>query len=498
MSSFDKIQAREQGLSKALTSRQISMIALGGAIGTGLFLGSKFAISYAGPSVIISYAIGAVVALLLMAALAEMTIQHPTSGSFGAYAEHYIGPMAGFLVRISYWSCIVLAVGTEVTAIGTYMKFWLPDVPGLVWIICFSAALIGVNMFNVHAFGTLEFWLSSIKVFAIIAFIIMAAVAVFGNFSPDFGFHNYTADGGFMPNGIWGTWIAVIVSIFSYLSIEMIAVAAGEAEDPETATKSAFRTVILRLFLFYICTLALIVAIAPMHEILEGGSPFVTVMSVLGIPFADSILNFVVIIAALSAMNSQLYTSTRMAFSLARGGDAPAFIGRVAKNGAPVNALVLSAIGIAIATIVYVINPEQAFVVMMAISMFGAMFTWMMIFVSHIFFRRSLAKQGIPVKYKLPFYPVGTYVGVFLMAAILLTTAFTDSSFNMTLVFGSPFLAVVSVWYWLRVRPRKLAESAAERAAESAAESTAEAAAERLSPSKTSTPRRRRKVAPEL
>ena len=298
MGSFDKIQQREQGLSKALTTRQIGMIALGGAIGTGLFLGSKFAISYAGPSVIISYAIGALIALLLMAALAEMTIQHPTSGSFGAYAEHYIGPMAGFLVRISYWSCLVLAVGTEVTAIGTYMGFWLPEVPGLVWILGFSAVLIGVNMFNVHAFGTLEYWLSSVKVFAIIAFIIMSAIAVFGRLSPEFGFHNYTAEGGFMPNGVWGMWIAVIVSIFSYLSIEMVAVAAGEAAEPEVATKKAFRTVILRLFIFYICTLALIVAIAPTSKILEGGSPFVTVMGVMGIPFADSIINLILIIAA--------------------------------------------------------------------------------------------------------------------------------------------------------------------------------------------------------
>ncbi|MFT3877361.1 MAG: amino acid permease [Propioniciclava sp.] len=460
MSSFDKIQRREQGLSRSLTSRQIGMIALGGAIGTGLFLGSKFAISYAGPSVIISYAIGALVALLLMAALAEMTIQHPTSGSFGAYAEHYIGPMAGFLVRVSYWSCIVLAVGTEVTAIGTYMAFWLPDVPGLVWILGFSAALIGVNMFNVHTFGTLEYWLSSIKVFAIIAFIAMAAVAVFGQASPEFGFHNYTAEGGFMPNGLWGTWVAVIVSIFSYLSVEMIAVAAGEAEEPEVATRKAFRTVVLRLFLFYICTLALVVAIAPTSRILEGGSPFVTVMTVLGVPLADSILNFVVIIAALSAMNSQLYTSTRMAFSLSRSGDAPPFVGKVAANGAPTNALVLSAVGIAVATIVYVINPEQAFTVMMAISMFGAMFTWLMIFVSHIFFRRALAASGEPLKYRLPFYPAGTYLGAGLMVAILITTVFTDSSFNMTLVFGVPFLAIVSVWYWVRVRPRKLAESA--------------------------------------
>ncbi|MGP9034638.1 amino acid permease [Glutamicibacter mysorens] len=218
------------------------------AIGTGLFLGSKFANSFAGPSVILSYAIGGLIAVLLMGALAEMTVAHPTTGSFGGFAVHYINPFSAFLLKYLYWSCIVLAVGTEITAVGDYMRMWFPDVPSVVWIIGLSVLLIGVNMFNVKALGTLEYWFSATKVIAIVAFILLAAYPVFGQRDIDFGFQNYTADSGFFMDGVQGAWLAVVVAIFSYLSIEMITVAAGEAKDPEVAVKKAFKVTLFRLF----------------------------------------------------------------------------------------------------------------------------------------------------------------------------------------------------------------------------------------------------------
>lgn len=445
------------------------MIALGGAIGTGLFLGSKFAISFAGPSVILSYVIGGLIAVLLMGALAEMTVAHSTTGSFGAFAEHYINPFVGFLIKYLYWSCIVLAVGTEITAVGDYMQMWFPDVPPIVWIILLSALLIGVNMFNVKAFGTLEYWFSATKVFAIVAFILIAAFLVFGRRSENYGVQNYTQESGFFMGGFQGLWFAVIVAIFSYLSIEMIAVAAGEARDPEVAVKKAFKVTLFRLFLFYIVTLSLILAIAPVSEILEGDSPFVTVMQVIGIPFADSILNFVVIVAALWAMNSQLYISTRMMFSLSRAGQAPRALGKLKKNGAPVNALMLSAGGIAVAAVIYGLNPESGFTVMMALSMFGAMMTWMLIFVTHLFFRRAHRRSGEPLKYRLPFYPLGSIIGALLMAALLVTTLFTKE-FTMTLIFGAPFAVGISVLYFV-MRKRFNAMAAAEQAEQRAQES---------------------------
>ena len=460
MPEFSDIQTREVGLTKSLTTGQLGMIALGGAIGTGLFLGSRFAIGFAGPSVIISYLIGGTIALMLMAVLASMTVQHPTSGSFGAYAEYYVSPLAGFLVRYIYWACIVLAVGTEITAVGEYMRLWFPTVPPWVWVLLFSAALILVNATSVKSFGTLEYLFSGIKVFAIIAFIIIAAGVVFFSGSSEYGIANWTADGGFMPHGWSGMWFAVIVSIFSYLSIEMIAVAAGEAKDPERSVKRAFRTTMLRLLVFYICTLALIVSIAPTSKILSGGSPFVTVMQVVGIPFADSILNFVVIVAALSAMNSQLYISTRMMFSLARAGDAPSILGRVGKNGTPLHALVLSTGGIAIATIIYVLNPEEAFTMMFAISMFGALFTWGMIFVTYLYFRRRLAARGEPVAYRIPGARLGAALGALMMLAIAVSTAFTEQ-FRATLPFGIPVLGIATAAYFVVRRRRRGARPSA-------------------------------------
>jgi len=431
---FDAIQNREKGLHRGLSSGQLTMLAIGGAIGTGLFLGSSFAIGFAGPSVILSYAIGALIALMLMRCLAEMTVAHPTSGSFGAWAEFYVSPLAGYLVRYAYWSCIVFAVGTEVTAIAVYMRFWFPGTPGWLWILGFSAVLIGVNARNVKIFGAVEYAFSSLKVTAILLFILLGAITVSGT-----GLANYTAYGGFFPKGVWGMWVAVIVSIFSYLSIEMIAVAAGEAEDPQRAITKAFQSTVARLVIFYLLTLAIILAIVPWPDSGKGESPFVTVMARSHVPYAAAVVNFVILVAALSAMNSQLFITTRMMFSLARAGQAPSRFGQLSSNGTPVSALLLSSVGIALASLLNALYPETAFTLMMAISMFGAMFTWLMIFVTHVCFRRYHHRTS----------PWTSPFGALLMAAILLTTAFT-AEFRMTLVYGLPALALLTLIWKLR------------------------------------------------
>ncbi len=431
---FDAIQNREKGLHRGLSSGQLTMLAIGGAIGTGLFLGSSFAIGFAGPSVILSYAIGALIALMLMRCLAEMTVAQPTSGSFGAWAEFYVSPLAGYLVRYAYWSCIVFAVGTEVTAIAVYMRFWFPGTPGWLWILGFSAVLIGVNARNVKIFGAVEYAFSSLKVTAILLFILLGAITVSGT-----GLANYTAYGGFFPKGVWGMWVAVIVSIFSYLSIEMIAVAAGEAEDPQRAITKAFQSTVARLVILYLLTLAIILAIVPWPDSGKGESPFVTVMARSHVPYAAAVVNFVILVAALSAMNSQLFITTRMMFSLARAGQAPSRFGQLSSNGTPVSALLLSSVGIALASLLNALYPETAFTLMMAISMFGAMFTWLMIFVTHVCFRRYHHRTS----------PWTSPFGALLMAAILLTTAFT-AEFRMTLAYGLPALALLTLIWKLR------------------------------------------------
>jgi AAT family amino acid transporter len=444
--------AREAGLHRGLTAGQLSMIAIGGAIGTGLFLGSSFAIGLAGPAVLVSYAIGAGIALLLMGALAEMAVAQPTAGSFGVYAEEYIGPLAGFLVRYAYWSCIVLAVGTEVSAVALYMKFWLPQVPGGWWVLGFSGGLIAINAVSVKVFGWLEYAFSLTKIVAIVGFILLGSVVVFGA-RPEsgIGFANYTAHGGFWPHGLSGMWVAVVVAIFSYLSIEMIAVAAGEAQDPKTAVTRAFRATLIRLAVFYLASLALMLAIIPWTAAGAGGSPFVKVMAATGVPGAAGVMNFVILVAALSAMNSQIYTSTRMMFSLARAGQAPAIFGRLNRQGAPILALAMSSLGVGVAAALNALWPDQAFGLMLALSTFGALFTWMMIFITHLAFRRRTPEETLA--FRAPGQPWGSALGAILMAAILVTTAFA-APFRLTLICGLPFLALlVAAYAVMRKRP---------------------------------------------
>jgi amino acid transporter, AAT family len=448
---FDSIVERERGLQQRLSAGRMSMIAIGGAIGTGLFLGSGFAMHLAGPAVLVSYLIGAVVALLLMGCLAEMTVAHPTTGSFGAYAEYFLSPLAGFLVRYAYWAANVLAVGTEVTAVALYMHFWFPGIPGWPWILGFSLLLIVVNARSVALFGTVEYWFSAIKIAAIVAFIVLASVVLLrAPAGSALGFHNYYSNGGFFPQGLWGAWVAVVVALFSYLSIEMIAVAAGEAEHPQEAVTRAFRATLLRLVLFYLLTLALMLAIVPWNLAGSEESPFVKVMRILRLPAAAGVVNFVILIAALSAMNSQLYISTRMMFSLARGGYAPARFGTVSHRGVPTQALLLSSIGIAVAAVINLAAPGSAYIFMLAMSAFGSLFAWLMIFITHLAFRKARAAAQLPpLSFRMPGYPYTSLFGAALMAAVLVTTLFS-SAFRPTLLFGIPFLLALSAFYALR------------------------------------------------
>ena len=461
-SRFDTITERERGLHRGLSARQLSMIAIGGAIGTGLFLGSGFAIGFAGPAVLLSYSIGAIVTLLLMGCLAEMTVAHPTSGSFGAWAEFYLSPLAGFLVRFAYWAGVVFALGTEITAVTVYMRFWFPVVPGWVWIGSFTLILVLVNAFNVKLFGAVEYSFSALKIAAIIAFLILGTWVVFsashqsgGDPAMPIGFANYTAFGGFFPKGVWGMWVAVLVSLFSYFSIEMIAVAAAEAKDPERAIVLALRATMFRLAFFYLLTLALILAIVPWIVLAAGTteSPFVTVMRRTHIVGAAGVVNFVILIAALSAMNSQLYITTRMLFSLSRGGFAPRRLGVLTRNGVPLAALLVSTCGIGLAAVLNVRYHDRSFLLMLAISMFGPLFTWLMIFVTHLRFRRHHAQTKLV--FRMWGYPYTSLAGAALMSAALVTTLFTRE-FRPTLLYGIPFVAVLTGVYLLR-RTRPLA-----------------------------------------
>ena len=458
MADFHDIQRRETGLQQHLTSAQMVMIAIGGAVGTGLFMGSAFAIGFAGPAVLVSYAIGAFIALLLIGCLGEMTVAHPTSGSFGAYAEYYLGPLAGFVVRYAYWAALVLAVGMEVTAVGIYMAYWFPQVSQWIWVGVFSALLIGINLRSVKVYGAAEYLFSAIKVAAIVAFVLIGSYVVFGARIPGIGLENYQLGGGFWAKGLWGMWLGVIVAMFSYLGVEAIAVAAGEAQHPQQAVQRAMKTTVLRLVLFYLLTLALMLAIVPWAEAATQTSPFVRVLEIIDIPYAAGVLNFVVLVAALSAMNSQLYTTSRMMFSLARAGHAPTRFGQTNASGVPVAAILVSSLGAAVAMVINAFWPEQSFMWMMSIAMFGAMFAWFMVFVTHLFFRPRWQREhpGQKLEFRMWGFPVLTLVGALLMAGVIVTTLFTKE-FHTTVLVGVPFLIVLVLVYALWYRKKKVA-----------------------------------------
>ncbi len=437
------------------------MIALGGAIGTGLFLGSALAVRMAGPAVILSYIFTSVIALLLMYCLSEMAVAHPTAGSFGVYADLYVSPWAGFVVRYTYWAAQSIAVGGEAVAAAIYTQWWFPHTPIWLWVVVYSVLLIVINATSVGAFGTFEYWFSMIKVTAIGVFIVLGAAVLLGvHQQQPIGLANFHANGGFMPKGWLGVWLALAFVIFSFIGTEIVAVTAGEAHDPERSVPRAMRTMLFRLVIFYVGAITVLVGVIPWTQIQPGQgisvSPFVRVFDVMHVPIAAQIVNFVVLTAALSGMNCCLYLATRMVFSLARGGYAPAALGRVTRRGAPVPALLMSAIGLGIATVVAIVFPNSAYVYMFGIALFGGLFVWLMIFVTHLFFRRQWVAQGgrtLPVR--MPLFPVTTILGAMAVLAIIISTWWVEGM-RPTLESGIPWLIALSALYFVSKRRKKI------------------------------------------
>jgi len=449
------IVEREGGLHKGLTEGQVIMIGLGGAIGTGLFMGSGIAIGYAGPSVLISYAIAGFAAVVMVFSLSEMAVVHPTAGSFGTYAETYLNAWAGFVVRYTYWFCQVIAVGGEAVAAGVYMTWWFPGSPIWLWSLGFASILLYVNSRSVSNFGTVEYWFAFIKVAAIVLFIILGAVNIFGLGVQPVGFHNlYQLPGGFMPHGLHGLWMAVILGVLSFNGIEVIAVTSGEVPNPEVAIPAALRTMVIRLFLFYILALGIVVTVIPWMAsgaTIVTESPFVRVFARSGIPAAAGIMNFVVISAALSSMNTDVYLCSRMLFSLSRGGYAPAMLGRLGKTGTPVAATLLSGACILAAAALSKVTP-LAYNYLLGVALFGAIIVWMTILFSHLRFRRVHRAADLPVR--MPFFPVMQIAGLILLGAVLITLG-VDKDWRGSWIVGVPWLLVLTGAYfiWKRRHP---------------------------------------------
>ena len=445
------LPAAEAGLRQGLSKAQVVMIGLGGAIGTGLFAGSTLAIGYAGPGVVLSYIIAGFIALAMVLSLSEMAVAHPSAGSIGVYAELYLNPWAGFVVRYTYWAAEVIAVGGEMVAAGIYMTYWFPGTPVWLWSLGFGAALVLVNARSVKNFGSAEYAFALIKVCAIVIFIVLGASAIFGLGVKPIGAANLThSTGGLFPHGLGGVWMAVIVGVFSYNGIEVIAVASGETKDPGRAIPAALRTMALRLFLFYVLALAVIVTVAPWASMagkLVTMSPFVRVFNYIGVRHAAGVMNFVVLTAALSSMNTNLYLCGRMLFSLSRGGYAPRFLGKLNALGSPIGALILSGLCMLAAAGISKVTP-LAYNYLLGVALFGAIIVWMTILASHLAFRR--ARQGdLPLR--TAFFPWLQIAGLILLAALLATMGLSKD-WRVSWIVGVPWLCLLTLAYFIRKR----------------------------------------------
>jgi amino acid transporter, AAT family len=446
-------------LRRRLTQRQLSMLAIGGAIGVGLFLGSSVTIRLAGPSVIVSYLLGALIALIVAYSLVEMAVVHPVAGSFGVYAETYLSPWAGFSVRATYGLVQIIAIGAEVTAVAIYFAFWFPSIPQWIWVAGVSVGLVALNMQQVARFGEFEYWFALIKVLAIAVFIVVGLGLIFGlGPRPAVGLVNLTKHGGFFSYGWKGVWLALSLVLTSYMGVEIIAVTAGEAERPEESIPRAMRTIVFRLILFYVLAITVMLAMTPWNHASTGtgvtGSPFVSAFSAVGIPYAASIMNLVVITAALSSSNTDLYLTTRMLFSLSRGSYAPEWLGRLSHNGVPRRALAVSTGGMAAAILLAIYAPAKAFLMLYGVAVAGMFFVWIVILLTHLAFRRALGTERIAqLPMRLRFCPFSTWLGMVALLGVAASTFYVEG-LQYTVPAFAPFLLLISLAYW-RLKRKK-------------------------------------------
>ena len=447
-----------QGLKRGLTARHIRFMALGSAIGTGLFYGSASAIQMAGPAVLLAYLIGGAAVFMVMRALGEMAVHNPVSGSFGQYASTYLGPMAGFILGWTYAFEMIIVCLADVTAFGIYMGFWFPEVARWVWVLGIVLLIGGLNLCNVKVFGEMEFWLSLLKVGAIVAMILGGfGIMLFGVHSagdaPASGLSNLWAHGGFMPNGVGGLIASFAVVMFAFGGIEIIGITAGEAKDPQRVIPKAINAVPLRILLFYVLTLFVLMAIYPWPQIGSQGSPFVQIFSNLGIGSAATILNIVVISAAVSAINSDIFGAGRMMYGLAQQGQAPKGFAQLSRHGVPWMTVVVMGAALLGGVVLNYLIPENVFLVIASIATFATVWVWLMILVTQVAMRRSMTKAQIAeLKFPVPFWPYAPAAAIVFMLFIFGVLGYFPDT-QAALLVGAVWIVLLVLAYLLWVKP---------------------------------------------
>ncbi|MFB6434821.1 MAG: proline-specific permease ProY [Candidatus Malihini olakiniferum] len=456
------MQQQSAKLKRALSTRHIRFIALGSAIGTGLFYGSTSAIQIAGPSVLLAYIIGGVITYIIMRALGEMSVNNQQASSFSYYAHDYLGPMAGYITGWTYCFEILIVAIADVTAFGIYMSVWFPDVPHWIWVISVVLIIGAINLLSVKVFGELEFWLSFFKVSIIIMMIVVGTgiiVCGLGNAGQPTGISNLWNHGGFFSNGVMGMVVSLQLVMFAYGGIEIIGITANEAKDPHTSIPNAINSVPWRILVFYIGTLFVIMSIYPWNQLGTKGSPFVLTFQNLGITAAASILNFVVITASLSAINSDVFGVGRIMCGMAEQGNAPKVFAKISQRGIPWVTVFVIVAALLVSLYLNYIMPGKVFLVISSLATFATVWVWIMILSSQIMFRRRLSKKEVKeLAFPVPGGVASSVVGiVFLVFIIGLIGYFKET--RISLYVGVLWIVLLLLGYFFKQKRQKLANN---------------------------------------
>ncbi|MGO3833297.1 MAG: amino acid permease [Microbacteriaceae bacterium] len=440
-------------LKRGLTARHIRWMALGSAIGTGLFMGSAGAIQSAGPAVLIAYIVGGAAVFMVMRALGEMAVRHPVSGSFAQYASRYVGPFAGFVAGWTYTFEMFVVALADVTAFGLYMGFWFPDVERWVWVLAIVFFIAALNLISVKVFGELEFWFSLIKITAIVLMIVGGiAIIIFGlgNQSENAaGIQNLVSHGGFMPNGLWGLLASFTIVMFAFGGIEVIGITAGEAQEPRKVIPKAINSVPVRILLFYVLTLGVIMSLQPWDTITGEKSPFVSIFESLGISGAAHVLNVVVITAAVSAINADIFGAGRMLHGLAEQGQAPKAFMKLTRNGVPWLTVVTMVSALLIGVVLNALFPDQIFFLIAALATFATVLVWLMILISHVRMKREIAREGLlPSEFPVPLWPLASYLTIGFIGFVIIMIGLVEST-RPALIVGVVWVLILFASYQL-------------------------------------------------
>ncbi|EJF81784.1 amino acid permease [Bartonella doshiae] len=440
-------------LKRGMNKRQVIFLALGSAIGTGLFYGAAQAIKLAGPSVLIAYCVAGLAVFMVMRALGEMIIHNPLSGSFARYAANYISPLVGFLTGWTYVFEMVLVCLADITAFATYMGFWYPDVAPWIWALSITLIITGINLAAVEVYGELEFWLSSIKVIAIVAIIILGIATILyscvTSIGPStVGIHNLWENDGIFPNGWFGFLACFSVVVFAFGGIEIIGMAVMEIQDPHQTISKAINSTLIRVLLFYVMTLAVLMSLYPWNKIGLMDSPFVSIFENLGISSAANILNIVVVTAAISAMNSGMYGACRMIYGLSQEGYAFKKFQYLSKNGIPVFVILLIFAIFLLGVVLNYFYHDKLFFLIAAMATFATVFVWIIILLSQIFMRLKMPKDAQrDLKFPIPFWPIGSILSVVFMVFIFVLLWFFDNT-RPVLITGVIWIFGLTICYY--------------------------------------------------